>query len=199
MARPREFDPDDVLDKAVLLFWRKGYEATSVQDLVEELGVNRGTMYNTWGSKHGLFLAALDRYRDRVADRLLGGLERSRDGAASIRKFFDGLIAVATTGRDLRGCLMTNSAVEVGLRDPEAAARVRSYLEGMEAAFFHALSRAAARGELKRGHDLRKLARFLTLSAQAILATGRASPPAELLTAHVDIVIAVLGGKAVAP
>lgn len=82
MARPKTFDHDQVLDRAVELFWRKGYEATSIQDLVEAMGIQRGSLYAAFGSKQDLFLAVLDRYGDVVVRKLLEILE-SRPSAVS--------------------------------------------------------------------------------------------------------------------
>ena len=92
MPRPKAFDPDDVLHKAMQVFWERGYEATSMQDLVDCMGINRFSLYSTFGDKHQLFLAALARYRDKVVARLVDELEWSDAGLAAIRQFFTRLI-----------------------------------------------------------------------------------------------------------
>ena len=165
MPRPKEFEPNAVLDKAMQLFWRQGYEATSVQDLVEHMGINRFSLYDTFGDKHQLYLAALDRYRQKVASESLACLEHSREGLAAIRRYFLQLLDLATTPQGTKGCLMANSAVEVASHDREAAARVQVYLAGSDEAFHRALARAREKGEIRPSASLRDAARFLTSSA----------------------------------
>ena len=89
MPRPKSFDRDEVLEQAMNLFWDSGYRATSIQDLENHLGINRVSLYREFGSKHDLFLAALDNYRDEVMSSGLALLTSSSDGLASIRRFFE--------------------------------------------------------------------------------------------------------------
>lgn len=165
MPRPKEFEPNAVLDKAMQLFWRKGYEATSIQDLVEHMGINRFSLYDTFGDKHRLYLAALDRYRQKVASESLAILEHSREGLPAIRRYFLALLDSAATPQGKEGCLMANSAVEVAPHDSEAAARVQAYLARSDEVFYQALARAREKGEIRPPTNLRDLARFLTTSA----------------------------------
>ena len=89
MPRPKSFDRDEVLEQAMNLFWDFGYGATSIQDLENHLGINRVSLYREFGSKHDLFLAALDKYCDEVMSSGLAVLTSSSDGLASIRRFFE--------------------------------------------------------------------------------------------------------------
>src|SRR5262245_32934749 len=109
MARPREFDVDDALDRATEVFWKRGYEATSVQDLVDALGVNRASLYATFGDKAQLFSAVIDRYRENVKTRIEDALAAPAAGAAAIRAWFMALIQMATQPRGPRGCLLVGS------------------------------------------------------------------------------------------
>jgi TetR/AcrR family transcriptional repressor of nem operon len=106
MARPKEFDPDQALDRAVELFWRKGYEATSIQDLVEALGINRSSLYGTFGDKHALYLAAIDRYCEDVVAPRVAELDQAASPRAAIRQLFLSLPTRATRRRERRGCLL---------------------------------------------------------------------------------------------
>ena len=92
MARPKAFDEEVVLDRAVEVFWAKGYEATSIQDLVDAMGIQRGSLYATFGGKHQLFLTALDRYGEVVVKKLLAILESKPSALESIEQFFAQLV-----------------------------------------------------------------------------------------------------------
>src|SRR5574338_661411 len=109
MARPREFDVDDALDRATQLFWARGYEATSVQDLVDALGVNRASLYATFGDKAQLFEAVLERYGEQVNGALVKALAPPTAGVEAVRAWFKVLIEMATQPRGARGCLFLNT------------------------------------------------------------------------------------------
>lgn len=190
MARPRQFDPEEVLDRAIQLFWRKGYDGTSVQEIVDQTGVNRFSLYNAFGDKRALFLAACERYRRLVVTKRLETMERSQAGLAAIRAFFSGLVELLASERGWRGCLMTNSTVEVAPHDGEAAQQSRAYLERMNAAFYAALVRARARGEVAARQSLQDYARYLTTAVQGLAVVAKVSrEPRDLQ----GIVRAVLG------
>ena len=192
MARPRAFDRDAVLDRAMTAFWSKGYEATSIEDLVDRMGIQRGSLYGTFGDKRTLFLAALERYQQVVARELFEALEARGSGLEAIRRFFRLRVTSALDRRRPPGCLMTNSAVELSGRDRGAAARAGGSLLKMEVAFRRALERARAAGELSPERDLRALARFLTSSAQGLSVMAKAFPERALLEDVVSVVLAAL-------
>jgi TetR/AcrR family transcriptional repressor of nem operon len=190
--RPREFDTGQVLQRAMELFWERGYEATSVQDLVDRTGVNRSSLYSAWGDKQGVFLAVLDLYRDRVVGRRLGDLEQPDSALAEVRGYFEGLAQTGPGERIRHGCLMTNSAVEQAPRDAVSARRIRAHLERMEGAFRGALDRARERGEIGRDTDVDDLARYLTGSAQGLGVMARAGSSMASLEGVVRGVLATL-------
>src|SRR5215468_3840815 len=109
MARPREFDVDDALDRATQVFWSRGYEGTSVQDLVDALGVNRASLYSTFGDKAQLFAAVLERYGELVNGVVSRTLAPPAAGAAAVRAWFKALIEAATDPRGPKGCLLINA------------------------------------------------------------------------------------------
>ena len=118
MPRPKAFDPDAALQKAMHVFWERGYEATSVQDLVEGMGINRFSLYSTFGNKHQLFVTVLERYCATIGANLVGDLEHSAAGLTAIRQFFTRLVDFFASAKGWRGCLMTNTAVELAPHDP---------------------------------------------------------------------------------
>jgi len=142
MVRHKEFDPDDAVADAMALFWERGYEATSVQDLVERTGVGRRSMYDTFGDKHSLFLRALDRYIGTVEDGFRRLAATSADGRAAVHAMFDMLLK--SDADDYRGCLVVNSATELGPTDDEVDERLRRHL---------AVGREVLDAQIRRGQQ----------------------------------------------
>ncbi|MEU8466035.1 TetR family transcriptional regulator [Streptomyces sp. NPDC029003] len=176
MARTKEFDPDAVLQSALELFWRRGYEATSVADLVEHLGIGRASIYATFGSKHELYLRALDRYAESVDPLLLGDLSRPGPALPGVRALVRRFAAEAASPADrLNGCFVTNTAAELGSRDTAAARRVETSWDRLETLLHAALERARAQGELPERRDPRALARLLLVVLQGVRVVGKAS------------------------
>ena len=173
MARPREFEPEDALDRAIQVFWRKGYDATSIRDLVDHMGINRFSLYSTFGDKRSLYHAACDRYREVEVAARLDPLERSPTGLAAIQAFFAELVELLTGEGGWRGCLMTNSTVERAPHDEDTAKRAKLHLAEMDAAFYAALERARASGEIGTEQDLHECARYLTSSVQGLTVMGK--------------------------
>src|SRR5262249_61059394 len=118
MARPRQFDPDEVVDRSMREFWERGYRDTSVDDLVEATGVQPGSLYNVFpGGKRGLFLKALDRYSKLVVPEKLGALEDAGAGLAEVRAYFGGLGDDLTTAEGRLGCLRVHATGELAAWD----------------------------------------------------------------------------------
>ncbi|MBT2897006.1 MULTISPECIES: TetR/AcrR family transcriptional regulator [unclassified Streptomyces] len=176
MARTKEFDPDAALQSALELFWRRGYEATSVTDLVEHLGIGRASIYATFGSKHELYLKAMDRYAEMRDPLLMSELSQPGPALPAVR----GLVrrfateAASPEGR-LNGCFVTNTAAELAPHDPAAARRVEISWEHIETLLHSALVRAQAQGELPEGRDPRALAHLLLVLLQGVRIVGKAS------------------------
>lgn len=193
MPRPREFDRDAALDRAMGAFWTQGYAGTSMEDLVARMGIQRGSLYAAFGDKRSLFLSALERYQRVIARELFEALESPGSGLAAIRRFFRLRVDGSLDRRRPPGCLVTNSAVELPRRDRGRAGPVGSSLARLESAFLAALMRARAQGELSAGRDLRALARFLTSSAQGLSVMAKTFPDRRALEDVVEVVLAALG------
>jgi TetR/AcrR family transcriptional repressor of nem operon len=193
MARPREFDRDQALDRAVEVFWARGYERTSVEDLTESMGIQRGSLYAAFGDKHRLFLEALDRYEERFYRGMLELLDRA-PAREAIESVFRRVVSECACASGGKGCLITNTAVALAEDDPETAARVRANLRRVESAFEAALLRAEASGGL-RGRDPRALARFLTNGLQGLRVLSRCCVGVEVLEDVVAVTLSVLDDK----
>ncbi|MFI8945400.1 TetR/AcrR family transcriptional regulator [Streptomyces sp. NPDC053750] len=177
MARTKEFDPDAALRAALELFWQRGYEATSMSDLVEHLGVGRASIYATFGNKRELYLKALARYEQGLLPDLLEDLSRPGAALPGVRALVRRYAAEATAeGSRERGCFVTNTAAELAAHDPAAARRVERNWDQLETALHTALARARAQGELPAGRDPLTLARMLLVLLQGLRVVGKASP-----------------------
>ncbi|SHK59124.1 TetR/AcrR family transcriptional regulator [Actinacidiphila paucisporea] len=176
MARTKEFDPDAALQSALELFWQRGYEATSMADLVDHLGVGRASIYATFGNKHELYLKALDRYNENCDPGLLRELSQPGPALPAVRAVVRRFAGEAGSGdRRLKGCLITNTAAELGAHDPAAARRVEASWSHVETLLHSALTRALAQGELPADRDPRTLARMLLVLMQGLRVVGKTS------------------------
>jgi TetR/AcrR family transcriptional repressor of nem operon len=180
-GRPKQFDVDEALDKAVTLFWNQGYGATSVQDLVDHLGINRGSLYDTFGDKRQLFLLAFERYLNQIADEALKALSGGGSALAAIRKYFDTLLKAGIAYSAQPGCLAVNSAVELALHDREILSRVKAYFLKTEDAFCALVERAQAAGELSPTHNARAVARYLVNFSVGLTVLVKTKPSNETL------------------
>jgi len=192
MARPREFEREEVVTKALAVFWRQGYQATSVQDLVEATGLNRGSLYDTFGDKHGLFLAVVEHYRTTVTARRLARLEEPGLAREKIAKFFTDVIEFSVGEGRLLGCLMTNSAIELAPHDRDTRLAVAANMGAMEATFRRVLARAKKEGELAADKSPADLARFLTATANGLRVMAKVTPDRATLRSVVRIALQAL-------
>jgi TetR/AcrR family transcriptional repressor of nem operon len=159
MPRAKEFDPDEVLEQAMELFWENGFEATSAQDLVDRTGLNRSSLYNTFGSKQELYLRALDHYRrqgDGAFDHLLDQFDSAR---AAIRHLLDE--GAPDADDDTRGCFLASATVERAHCDADTRERVRASFSQMRDGFEALVEHGQSRGEFPADCDPTAIAHFL--------------------------------------
>ncbi len=161
MARNKEFEEAEVLDKAVNLFWCKGYNGTSMQEVVDCLGISRSSLYDTFGDKRQLYLAALGRYRSQMAGALLQTVQNATLVMPTLSQLFEIAVHESLADRLTKGCFMVNSSVELAPHDPEVARIVKANLEDIEEAFYQLIRKGQQQGEVTSKHDARALARFL--------------------------------------
>jgi TetR/AcrR family transcriptional regulator, transcriptional repressor for nem operon len=171
MPRTQEFETGEALDAAMHLFWRKGYTATSTRDLLDDMGIGRGSFYNTFGDKHALFLASLDRFRELRTSWIDEVLEDS--GLSGIEEVFRRAVDGLVSFEPRRGCLLANTAVELGPHDAEVAAMISRYVRHTETIFERALIRAQEAGEIPVDRDPRALARFLVNALHGLRVLAR--------------------------
>jgi TetR/AcrR family transcriptional regulator, transcriptional repressor for nem operon len=172
-GRPRSFDEEQVLDQAMFLFWRKGYEATGVLDLEQATGLGRQSLYGAFGDKRALFLRIVERYFERVIKPyVVDVLDAPGSARANLELIFQQWQVAAETP-EFHGCLVGNSVPEFGAKDGEMSDVLRRKLELMEAAFTRALRRAKQAGEVNPALDARATARSLLTIAQGLAVVAR--------------------------
>jgi TetR/AcrR family transcriptional regulator, transcriptional repressor for nem operon len=194
MARSKEFDPEEALAAALDLFWQRGYEATSMADLVEHLGIGRASIYGTFGSKHELYLLALDRYIGATDAQVIERLSRPGRALPAVRDLVERYAAEAGSADSAgRGCLVVNAAVELLPGDETVARRVEASWRTLEVALATALSRARAEGDLRADADPVSLARFLLVVLQGLRVVGKGTDPARIRDAARQAMAAIIG------
>ncbi len=191
MARVREFDTEETVRRAMELFWVKGFEATSMRDLTGHLGLGQGSIYAAFGSKEGLYRAALEHYRGSRGADALRDLERGGDVRSAIREMLleRVRIAVAEGGR---GCLFVNAAAERLPADAGTRSTVRDALAANQDALAAVLRAAAERGEISGSRDAYTVAGFLVTFLNGLLVTAKVVPDARAAEPLVDLALTVL-------
>ncbi len=177
-----------MLQAATKVFVEKGYEATSIQDLVEAMGINRASLYDTFGDKEALFLLILDRYDEMMYAELANCLNSYPSKLDGLRAWFYGVVEQGSIRRH-PGCLMVNSTIERALRDEDCAARAAKNFRRSEQAYFEALAEAQRLGELGNTRDLRALARFLAGTIRGLRVSAKATGDYQTLKDIADIAL----------
>jgi TetR/AcrR family transcriptional regulator, transcriptional repressor for nem operon len=190
MAGVKQFDSEEVLERAMVIFWRNGYQATSIQDLVEATGVNRGSLYPTFGDKRGLFLAVLKHYSERFGKPMMAQLN-DPDPRKAIEGMFEAIIRRASDPRWPRGCLYTNTSLECPGADDGINRKIAELLAQQESAIYKVLRQAQVQGSLDAEQDARALARFFTGVAHGLNVVNKAAPDPTMLKDMVAVAMRV--------
>jgi len=194
MSRKKEFQYDQVLNKAMWTFWTNGYHATSMKNLVEGMGINRFTIYANFENKRNLFLLVLDRYQQEIMAPINNILLESQEGIESIYIYFNSFVQLHIQGKFPNGCLMVNTICELGIHDPEIRQLGEQYLSRLNQAFSLALTRARNRDEIRPDIDLQSTAQFLTGCMEALGILVKIQNQAEL-SAYVEASLTPLISK----
>lgn len=191
MARPREFDEEIVLDAVVQCFWSRGYDATSVKDLVGKTGVTAASLYNAYGDKREIFRTALEHYVE-------GGIgERIRRCEAlpprhAIGAFFDEILRRSLNDRERKGCMLVNAALEIAPHDPEFRKVIASVLGRVERFFLDCIEAGQDDGTITRSTSAETLARHLLGVLMGVRVLARVRPERKLLEGVIAPALALL-------
>lgn len=188
-GRPRSFDTEAAVERAMSVFWSRGYHGTALPDLLRATKLSRGSLYAAFGGKHALFLRALDRY---IADALaridveLGPHHGSVDG---LRAFLAGYVDRTSGVSGRRGCLLVATAMELAGHDPDVEVRIRKFFKAMETKLAGAFSRARTAGELAAGVEPSSAARVLVCFVEGLRVTGKTGPTRTASQAIADALL----------
>jgi TetR/AcrR family transcriptional regulator, transcriptional repressor for nem operon len=191
MARPKEFDCDRALKKAMDVFWQQGYKATSTDDLVRAMSIGRQSMYDTFGDKHRLYLEALRLYETGTGAELFRRIYETPSPFVAICDYILS-IADGTSADRARGCFYVNATNELAPSDPDVAAVIRTSSARCEAAFERILREAKQRGEVDRSVDERVAARFLLSTIRGLRVSAKAGVESKDLRAIATLALSGL-------
>ncbi|WP_274650608.1 TetR/AcrR family transcriptional regulator [Paenibacillus humicola] len=190
MARTKEFDEDTVLLKAMRLFWQRGYEKTSMQELVSHMGVHKRSMYDTFGDKRTLYMKALNRYNDFIGQRLRHKLDNARSSEEAIRLLFE--FVIREEDEDPKGCLIVNTAVELSLLDPECKAWVNEKQEWLERTIRELIEAGQQTGEFSKTLDAGALAAYFHNALTGLRVMAKTTDDKEKLHRVIETTMSVL-------
>lgn len=189
MVRAKAFDPAIALNKAMHVFWKHGYEKTSVGDLLDALGINRGSLYDTFGDKHALFLACLNRYTQSYMSHVIGALSQPTPVYSTLTQLFRNVKDRLHEDQTSWGCLMVNTANELGIHDAAVNELVTNNFLQLEQAFARFLEAGKARGEVRAETDTAACAKYLVSSFAGIATMAKTDLPASFVYDAVDFML----------
>ena len=191
-GRPLEFDPDTALESAMHLFWRKGYELSSLQDLLSTMGLSKSSFYQTFKSKHELFQNCIRHYRKMLADDMSTQMEQTDSGKVFIETLFCNVADETAGPNSRRGCLLMNTANEFAQRDPEIAKLVSRSIEEFTDLFEKAVQQSQRQGEIPPDKDTRALAIYLVSSMSGLRNIVKAGADRETVKRIVKLILSTL-------
>ncbi len=195
MARLKAFDEGQAVDAAVDCFWAHGYGATSVRDLADCMGIGGASLYNAFGDKRTLFVRCLERYANRSSRERMARLEEKHPPKDAIRAFLLEIVERSLKDRDCKGCLLVNSALDVGPHDAAIGAAVAAYLDEIRGFFRRNIEAARRAGTVPRGIDAETVSGHLLGVLMGIRALARVKPERKLLESVARPALALLEPK----
>lgn len=193
MARTKDFDENEVLTKAIQLFWHKGYNGTSMQDLVDGLGISRSSLYDTYTDKHTLFVKALESYQNSNAAKIQDLIDNSTSAKQTVKTLLEFTINDLLCDKQQKGCFMVNAEVEVAPHDAEISSLVSRNDQQMEDAFYQVIQKGKDNGEIKNQLDARALARFIFNAVKGMQVTAKSTTDKKVFDDIIDLTVSVLG------
>ncbi|MEL6674839.1 MAG: TetR/AcrR family transcriptional regulator [Bacteroidota bacterium] len=192
MPRAKQFDEEEVLEKAMLLFWKKGYFDTSITDLIDFLGISNASIYHTFGGKKQLFERAFDRYRQKNLGGLQHFLSTQDDVRKGLKGVFEKIITDDSLDEDCKGCFIANTSSELLPTDEQLMQVIRGYRDAVIETFTTFLRKGVASGQISPDKDLETLASFLYTYMMGLRTVGKLKPDPVESRASVESILALL-------
>jgi TetR/AcrR family transcriptional repressor of nem operon len=192
MARTKVFDEEIVLNKAVNLFWEKGFNGTSAQDLVDELGISRSSLYDTYGDKYQLFKNSLLQYRKKFAGAMIEMIEKSNDYEKTLKDIFQYVVTESLQEKCSKGCFMVNSSIELAPHNSEIAEIVNDNMKDIEEALFRLIKKGQDIGQFSTSHSARSLARFIFNTISGLRVASKSGTEKKIFDDIVKVTLSAL-------
>lgn len=191
-GRTKIFSEKDVIEKAINIFWRKGYEAASTEELLEAMGIGKGSFYNSFpGGKKELFEKAIDQFSVKALETLRKSVEQSTNPLQEIKDFFRS-IASDRKEAHMKGCFLGNTIVEQSLIDVELREKAAQYLKQLEILFTEVILKEKQSGRLKSEEDPRLLALYLLTIWNGLAITRRIYPYKSVLEPLIKMLLKII-------
>ncbi|MTI29930.1 TetR/AcrR family transcriptional regulator [Xanthovirga aplysinae] len=193
MARTKAFNPEETLEKALQVFWRQGYEGTSMQELVDEMGINRASMYCTYGDKHALFISALRSYGDKHLKELENFIASSQENALNtLKAIIYGHVKECELDQERKGCFLQNSILELANSDNEVRNLVRKNEKQLLVIYESLIKKGQAENQIPKEKDPKLMAAYLYSASNGLIISGITSQNPSELKAIADQVLMAL-------
>ena len=191
LGRPKSFDPHVAVQNALECFWSNGFEATSLQDLLDCTGLSKSSLYESFGSKQALFETCLTTYREDGVGRMTQRLAAARSGLAFVTEMLESVTLESGAGTP-RGCLVMNTAVEFAQKNARVADLVSASISDFSKVFHKAVKQAQAEGEIPKQKDANRLALFIVSNMSGLRTLAKAGTPQKELRSVARTVIQAL-------
>ena len=175
MARTKEFDENEVLNKAVDLFWLKGYNGTSMQDLVDGLGISRSSLYDTYGDKHTLFIKALESYQCTASSKIIQIIGNNVPAKETLKQILEFITDELLGDHNRKGCFMVNAEVEVAPHDEVVKQMICRNDQQVEDVFYQVIKKGQDNGEIPQAQDGRAIARCISNTVKGMQVTAKST------------------------
>src|ERR1700761_6236623 len=175
MARTKDFDENEVLSKAIRLFWHKGYNGTSMQDLVDGLGISRSSLYDTYGDKHALYIKALESYQNSSGIEMCNIISNTPSAKEAIKQLLEFITRNMLSDEQHKGCFMVNAGVEVAPHDAQVNDLLCKNEQQLEDVFYKAIKKGQESGEITTSQDAMALTRFISNTVKGIQVSAKST------------------------
>jgi TetR/AcrR family transcriptional regulator, transcriptional repressor for nem operon len=192
MARVKEFDEKETLTKALEIFWSKGYNGTSMQDLIDGLGISRSSLYDTYGDKRALFLSVLEYYRKTQSEAMISMIEQSTDIVQSLREMLYQTLTSCPADKVKNGCILVNTAVEMAPHDIEINEMIAGNQKDVEQIIYKAILKGQQKGQVTKQHNAKTLSKFILNTFTGLRVSVKTNPDKKAIGEIINVALSVL-------
>ena len=190
MGRHLKFDRAEALEKTMKLFWENGYNGTSIQNIIDEIGIKPGSFYNTFNDKYSVFIESLNLYGDFVLNYSKATLLNENSPVENIKTFFNDMATIPDFKS--KGCLIVKTIVEVAPKDDNVLKIVNNILSELKSCFYKCLERGQKIGEIPKDKDIKALSSFFASATDGLILSGKTKPGKNEMNNIVNVIVSTL-------